>query len=108
MLISRSYRIFINIAECVHLPIGRAPPAQFSLSDDASILIAKSANDIGIIVYSSLKSSHHCREAAKLTRRGFRVLSPEIFRLLVGPILDYGQQASSLYLRQDIIMMEKL
>ncbi len=45
-------------------------------------------------------------------RRGFAVLPPEIFRplylALVRPILGYGQQASSPYLRRDIILMERI
>ncbi len=45
-------------------------------------------------------------------RRGFAVLTPEIFRplylALVRPILEYGQQASSPYLQRDIALMERI
>ncbi len=43
---------------------------------------------------------------------GFAVLTPEIFRplylALVRPILEYGLQASSLYLHRDIALMERI
>ncbi len=45
-------------------------------------------------------------------RRGVAVLTPEIFRplylALVRPILKYDQQASSPYLRRDIVLMERI
>ncbi len=45
-------------------------------------------------------------------RRGFTVISPEIFRplylALVRPILEYGLQTSAPYLRQDSTIMGKL
>ncbi len=65
------------------------------------------------------KTSQHCKEAANRARRvlfqmrrGFAVLTPEIFRplylALVRPILEYGLQASPPYLRRDIYLMERL
>ncbi len=54
----------LNAAKCVHLPIGRAPHANFSLSDGTSISIAESSKDLGIIVTSSFKTSNHCEEAS--------------------------------------------
>ncbi len=67
---------------------------------------------------STFKTSLHCPQAANRARRilfqlrrGFAVLTPEIFRplylALVRPILEYGQQASSPYLRRDIALMER-
>ncbi len=68
---------------------------------------------------STFKTSLHCQHAANrvrrilfLLRRGFSVLTPEIFRplylALVRPILEYGQQASSPHLRRDIALMERI
>ncbi len=68
---------------------------------------------------STLKTSLHCQQAANRARcilfqlrRGFTVLTPEIFQplflVLVKPILEYGQQASSPYLQRDIALMERL
>ncbi len=68
---------------------------------------------------STFKTSLHCQQAANrarrllfLLRRGFAILTPEIFRplylALVTPILEYGQQASSPYLRRDIDLMERI
>ncbi len=67
---------------------------------------------------STFKTSH-CQQTANSARRilfqlrrGFAVLTPEIFRplylALVRPILEYGQQASSPYLRRDIALMERI
>ncbi len=68
---------------------------------------------------STFRTSLHCQQAANrarrnlfLLRRGFAVSTPEIFRplylALVRPILRYGQQASSPYLRRDIDLMERI
>ncbi len=35
----------LNAVKCVHLPIGRAPPAPFTLSDGTSIPIAESSKE---------------------------------------------------------------
>ncbi len=58
----------LNAAKCVHLLIGRAPSAQSTLSDGTTIPIAESSKDLGIIVSSSSKTSHHYREAVKRAR----------------------------------------
>ncbi len=77
------------------------------------------AKDLGVTITADFKTSHHCREATNRARRvffemrrGFAVLTPEIFRplylALVRHILEYGLQASPLYLRRDIYLMERL
>ncbi len=78
-----------------------------------------STKDLGVIVTSTFKASLHCQQAANrarrilfLLRRGFAVLTPEIFRplylALVRPILKYGQQASSSYLRRDTALIRRI
>ncbi len=68
---------------------------------------------------STFKTSLRCQQAANRARRilfqirrGFAVLTPEIFRLLylalVRPILEYGQQASSPHPQRDIALMERV
>ncbi len=68
---------------------------------------------------STFKTSLHCQQAANRARRilfqlrrGFAVLTPEFFRSLhlaqVRPILEYGQQASSPYLRRDITLIKRI
>ncbi len=75
--------------------------------------------DLGVTVSSTFKTSLHCQQAVNRARRilfqlrrGFAVLTPEIFRplylALVRPILEYGQQASSPYLQRDIALMERI
>ncbi len=70
-------------------------------------------------VTSTFKTSLHCQQAVNRARRvlfqlrrGFAVLTLEIFRplylALVRPIFEYGQQASSPYLQRDIALMERL
>ncbi len=74
---------------------------------------------LGLTVTSTFKTSLHCQQALHRARRvlfqlrrGFPVLTPDIFRLvylaLVGPILEYGQQASSAYLQREIALMERI
>ncbi len=78
-----------------------------------------STKDLGVTVTSTFKTSVPCQQAANrarriqfLLRRGFTVLTTEIFRplyLALGrPILEYGPQASSPYLRRDIVLMERI
>ncbi len=61
---------------------------------------------------SVLKPANRARRNLFQLRRGFAVLTPDIFRppylALVRPILEYGQQASSPYLRRDIALMEHI
>ncbi len=68
---------------------------------------------------STFKTSLRCQQAVNRARRilfqlrrGFAVLTPEIFGplylALVRPILEYGQQASSPYLRRNIALMERI
>ncbi len=75
--------------------------------------------DLGVTVTSTFKTSLHCQQAVNRARRvlfqlrrGFAVLTPEIFRplylALVRPVLEYGQQASSPYLQRDIALMERI
>ncbi len=70
-------------------------------------------------VTSTFKTSLQCQQAANgarcilfLLRRGFAVLTPEMFRplylALVRPILGDDRQASSPYLRRDITLMERI
>ncbi len=78
-----------------------------------------STKDLGVTVTSTFKTSLHCQQAANhtrrilfLLRRGFAVLTPEILQplylALVRPILEYGQQSSSPYIRRDIALMERI
>ncbi len=75
--------------------------------------------DLGVTVSSTFKTSLHCQQPVNRARRilfqlrrGFAVLTPEIFRPLyldlVRPILEYGRQASSPYLQRDIALMEHI
>ncbi len=77
-----------------------------------------STKDLGVTVTSTFKTSLHCQQAANharrilfLLRRGFAVLTPEIFRslylALVRPILRYSQQAHSPYLRRGIALLAR-
>ncbi len=67
---------------------------------------------------STFKTFLPCQQAANRIRRilfwlcrGFTVLTPEIFWALylslVRPVLEYSQQASSPYLRRDIVLVER-
>ncbi len=95
----------------------RASP--LTLSDGTEISSAESTKDLGVTVASTFKTSLHCQRTANRARRilfllrhGFAILIPEIFRplylALLRPILEYGQQAASPYLRRDIDLMERI
>ncbi len=75
--------------------------------------------DLGVTVTSIFKTSLHCQQAVNRARRilfplrrGFAVLTPEIFRpqnlAPVRPILEYGQQVSSPNLQRDIALTERI
>ncbi len=109
----------LNASKCSHISIGELPPSPLSLSDGTEISEVDSTKDLGVTVTSTFKTSIHCQHAANrarrilfLLRRGFAVLTPEIFRplylALVRPILEYGQQATSPYLRRNIALMERI
>ncbi len=98
-------------AECIevvaHLYQRTSP---LTLSDGTELSAVDSTKNLGVTVTSTFKTSLHCRQAANRARRilfllhrGFAVLTSEIFRplylILVRPILEYDQQASSPYLR---------
>ncbi len=109
----------LSASKCSHISIGGPHPSPLTLSDGTEISAVDSTKDLGVTVTSTFKKSLHCQQAANrarrilfLLRRGFAVLTPEIFRplylALVRPILEYGQQASSPYLRRDIALMERI
>ncbi len=105
-----------NASNCSHISI---IPSPLTLSDGTEISAADFAKNLGVTVTSSFKTSVHCQQAANRGwrilfpfHRGFAVLTPEIFRplylALVRPILKYGQQEFSPYLRRDITLMERI
>ncbi len=80
--------------------------------------VVASTKDLGVTVTSTFKTSLHCQKATNRARlilfqlrRGFPVVTLDSFRplflALMRPILEYGQQASSPYLRRDIALMER-
>ncbi len=109
----------LNAAKYSHVAIGGPPPFPLTLIDGTAISSVDSTKDLGVTVTSTFTTSLHCQQPVNRARRvlfqlrrGFAVLTPEIFRplylALVRLILEYGQQASSPYLQHDIALMERL
>ncbi len=89
----------LNASKCSHISIGGPPPSPLTLSDGTEKSAVDSPKDLGVTVTSTFKTSVHCQQAANQARRilfqlrrGFAVLTPEIFRplhlALVRPILE--------------------
>ncbi len=116
---SEDFDLPLNAGKCAYVSVGGPPPFPLSLADGTAKPIVDYAKDLGVTITADFKVSQHCREAANRARRvlfqmrrGFAVLTPEIFRplylALVRPILEYGLQASSPYLGRDVFLMERL
>ncbi len=109
----------LNASKCSHISTGGPPFSPLTVSDGTEISAVDSTKDLRVTVTSTFKISLHFQQAANRARRilfllrlGFAVLTPELVRplylALVRPILEYGQQASSPYLRRDIALMERI
>ncbi len=114
------YAVLISCVACIevltYLYLGYPPSP---LTSEKEISAADSMKDLGVTLASTFKSSFHCQQAANRAqcilfhlRRGFAVLTTEIFRplylALARPSLEYGQQASSPYLRQYIALIKRI
>ncbi len=107
--------MLLNTAKCSHVTIGRSPN-----SPTEHCQLNRLCKFVGIGVTSGLifiQCLHHqqaeirARRILFQLRRGFAVLTPEIFRpmclALVRPILDYSQQASLPHHQRGINLMER-
>lgn len=116
---SKKWLLSFNVEKCKTMHIGlHNQQADYHLNQR---LLQKTTQerDLGIIVSADLKSSIHVsRVAAKansrlgIIKRNFTVLSKDIlvplYLSLVRPILDYGAQAWSPYLLQDVRALERV
>ena len=108
-----------NINKCKTMHIGQKNPrADYVLYGNA-LMKTEVEKDLGILVSSNLKSSHHVAAVAAkansrlgIIKRSFEFIDKEIFLALyltlVRPLLEYAVQCWSPYLQQDIDLLERV
>lgn len=116
---SKKWLLSFNVEKCKTMHIGyHNQQADYYLSQ-RQLQKTTQERDLGITVSASLKSSEHVSKiAAKansrlgIIKRNFSVLSRDVllplYLSLVRPTLDYGAQAWSPYLLQDIRALERV
>ena len=116
---SNDWQMLFNVSKCKVLHVGRNNPEFAYQMNGVELQSIDEEKDLGVIVHKSLKPSRHIAEVVKkanrvlgIIKRSFTYQEKEIllplYKSLVRPILEYCSPAWNPYLRQDIVLIEKV
>ena len=116
---SQDWQMSFNVEKCKVLHIGRNNDCYNYTMNGKVLHSIDEEKDLGVVIHKSLKPSRHIAESVKKANRTLGIINRcfsykdmkiilPLYKSLVRPLLEYCSPAWSPFLKQDIVLIEKV